>query len=92
MRRMQETQRETNLFLNDFEVCDRYGGGLKAAARIACPVTFVLGARDQMTQPGQAGELAAALGARVVTLPCGHSLMSEAPDAVLGAIRDAIAG
>jgi pimeloyl-ACP methyl ester carboxylesterase len=92
MRRMQETQRETNLFLNDFEVCDRYGGGLKAAARIACPVTFVLGGRDQMTQPGQAGELAAALGARVVTLPCGHSLMSEAPDAVLGAIRDAIAG
>ena len=44
-----------------------------------------------MTQPGQAGELAAALHARVVTLPCGHALMSEAPDGVLGAVRDAIA-
>ncbi len=91
MRRMQGTQRETNLFLNDFEVCDRYRGGLAAAARVACPVTFVLGTRDQMTQPGQAGELAAMLHARVVTLPCGHSLMSEAPDGVLGAIRDALA-
>jgi pimeloyl-ACP methyl ester carboxylesterase len=91
MRRMQQTQRETNLFVNDFEVCDRYRGGPAAAARVACPVTFVLGTRDQMTQPGQAGELAAALHARVVTLPCGHALMSEAPDGVLGAVRDAIA-
>ena len=91
MRRMQGMQRETNLFLNDFEVCDRYRGGLAAAPRVACPVTFVLGTRDQMTQPGQAGELAAMLNARVVTLPCGHSLMSEAPDGVLGAIRDALA-
>jgi len=92
MRRMQDTQRETNLFVNDFEVCDRYGAGMAAAARVTCPVTFILGARDQMTQPNQAGELAAALRARVVTLPCGHSLMSEAPDGVLAAVRDALAG
>lgn len=91
MRRIHDGQRETNLFLNDFQVCDRYGGGIAAAARVTCPATLVVGARDQMTQPGQAIELAAALRAHTVTLPCGHSLMSEAPDAVLGAIRAAIA-
>ena len=91
MRRIHDGQRETNLFVNDFQVCDRYRGGIAAAARVTCPATLVVGARDQMTQPGQAIELAAALRARTVTLPCGHSLMSEAPDAVLGAIRDATA-
>jgi len=91
MRRTQDGQRGTNLFLNDFQVCDRYSGAMAAAARVACPATLVVGARDQMTQPGQAVELAAALRARTVTLPCGHALMSEAPDALLGAIRAAIA-
>ncbi len=32
-----------------------------------------------------------ALRARVVTLPSGHHLMAEAPDAVLKAVRDALA-
>ena len=40
-----------NLFEHDFSVCDRYAGGLEAAARVRCPVTFVLGRNDQMTPP-----------------------------------------
>lgn len=90
-RRLQGAQREANLFLTDFRVCDRYRNGLEAAARVACPTTFVLGARDQMTAPKQTVALAAALRARIVTLPSGHSLMSEAPDALLAAVRAAIA-
>ena len=90
MRRTHDGQRETNLFVNDFQVCDRYTGGIAAAARIACPATVVVGARDQMTFASQAAELAAALHARTVTLPCGHALMSEAPDGVLAALREAI--
>ncbi len=54
-RRLQTAQRDANLFLTDFRVCDRYRGGLEAAARVACPTTFVLGARDQMTWPKHAG-------------------------------------
>ena len=64
MRRIHDGQRETNLFLNDFQVCDRYANGIAAAARVACPATLVVGARDQMTLPRQAVELAAALRAR----------------------------
>ena len=87
MRRVQMAQREANLFLHRFPGLRRYRNGLEAAARVACPATLVLGARDQMTPPKQAGALAAALRARVVTLDSGHSLMSEAPDALLAAVR-----
>jgi pimeloyl-ACP methyl ester carboxylesterase len=90
-RRLQMAQTEANLFLTDFRVCDRYRGGLEAAARVACPATLVLGARDQMTWPKHASALAEALRARVVTLPTGHSVMSEDPDALLAAVRSAVA-
>ena len=89
-RRLQMGQRDANLFLTDFRVCDRYRGGLEAAARVTCPTTLVLGGRDQMTWPKHASALADALRARVVTLPTGHSVMSEAPDALLAAVREAV--
>ena len=80
-----------NLFHHDFSVCDRYGNGLAAAAAVACPVTMVLGAQDQMTPPRSARDIAALLKARVVLLPSGHSLMSEMPDGLLAALREALA-
>jgi pimeloyl-ACP methyl ester carboxylesterase len=91
MRRLQMAQRDANLFLNDFEVCNRYSGGLVAAARVACPTTLILGDRDEMTRPKQAVELASALRAQTVALAAGHALMSEMPDALLSAVRDALA-
>jgi pimeloyl-ACP methyl ester carboxylesterase len=81
-----------DLFTHDFQVCDRYAGAMQAAAAVQCPVHFVLGARDQMAPPRASRELAAALKAQVVTLPAtGHNLMAEAPDAVLAAMRVALA-
>jgi pimeloyl-ACP methyl ester carboxylesterase len=91
MCRLQLGQRDVNLFLTDFEVCDRYRGGLEAAGLIACPTTFLLGAGDQMTVPKQSTQIALALRARTVTLPAGHALMSEAPEALLRALRAALA-
>jgi len=79
-----------NLFEHDFRVCDAYANGLQAAATLRCPVTFVLGERDQMTLPKNTREIAAALRAHVVTLSAGHTLMTEAPDGVLNALREAI--
>ncbi|CAD5374453.1 Alpha/beta hydrolase [Rubrivivax sp. A210] len=93
MRRIQAqaTQRlGLNLFAHDFAVCDRYAGGLEAAARVACPASLILGSRDQMTPPRAAAGLATALKARVTTLACGHALMAEAPDATLAALRTAL--
>ena len=90
MRRTQGGQTTLNLFHHDFSVCDRYANGLQAAALVRCPVTFVLGANDQMTSPKLARELAQALKAHVVTVASGHHLMAEAPDAVLDAVRVAL--
>ena len=80
-----------NLFQHDFSVCDRYANGLQAAAGVRCPVTMVLGALDQMTPPRSTGEIAAALQARVVTLPAGHSIPAEDPEGLLAALRVALA-
>ena len=73
----------------DFAACNRYAGGLEAAAALQCPVLFVLGAADVMTPPRAAKSLIdACRDAQVVTLPhAGHSLMAENPDGV----RDAVA-
>jgi len=57
---------------------------------VTCPVTFILGERDQMTSPKTTREISTALHAQVVTLPAGHSLMAEAPDGVLNALRSAL--
>ena len=90
MRRVHAGAPGLNLFLHDFEICNRYAGGLEAAARVHCPATLVLGSHDQMTPPGAAREIAAALKARVVTVPSGHHQRAEAPDATLAAVRAAL--
>jgi len=89
-RRTQRGYAQGNLFLADFSACDAYDGLDAAAARVRCPVTLVLGSRDQMTSPKAIAPIVAALKPRVVTLPVGHNLMAEAPDGVLNAIRDAV--
>jgi pimeloyl-ACP methyl ester carboxylesterase len=91
MRRMQAGQHDCNLFQHDFDVCNRYARGMEAAAAVRCPVMLILGAQDQMTAPKSARDIAAALKAKVVTLPGGHSLMQEQPDGVLNALRSALA-
>ena len=90
MRRLQQRQTAVNLFENDFQVCDRYTGGEAAAARVTCPVHFILGALDQMTSPRQNAVLGGLLKPRIHTVPAGHALMAEAPDAVLAALRAAL--
>ncbi len=78
------------LFHLDFSACNDYGNGLAAAARVRCPAHLIAGAADQMTPPRAALAVAAALKATVHTVPGGHFLMQESPDAVLGVLRDAL--
>jgi pimeloyl-ACP methyl ester carboxylesterase len=91
MRRVQGGQADVNLFHHDFDICNRYRHGMEAAAQVRCPVGFVLGERDQMTSPKATRDIATALSAKVQRLPGGHSLMQESPDAVLNALRRALA-
>jgi pimeloyl-ACP methyl ester carboxylesterase len=74
----------------DLLACHTYADGLAAAANVPCPTLVVLGERDQMAPPRNAASMIAALGdKRTLTIAdCGHSLMVEAPDAVLDALRE----
>ncbi len=87
-RRLMERQ-APGVLLNDFAACNRYEGGLRSAATIACPALFVLGERDVMAPPRAARALIDAIAnSEVVTVPgCAHALMTERPDALLDALR-----
>lgn len=89
-RRIQARQPALNLFEHDFKLCDGYANAEAAASRVACPVTLILGALDQMTSPKQTALLETWLKPRVHRLPAGHEIMAEAPDAMLAALRQAL--
>ena len=94
MERMQDGYGERgNLFEHDFLVCDRYQGAPQAAATLTAAgvrTELILGAKDAMTPPKAAKQLAELLDARVQTLPAGHSLMTEAPEGMLNALKTAL--
>jgi pimeloyl-ACP methyl ester carboxylesterase len=92
-RRVLASNPQVNVFHCGFKACDSYTNGEAAIQAITCPVLFVLGAQDQMTQPRAAQGLINAArhsgkAVQVVSLPVGHHQMTEAPDATLFAIRD----
>lgn len=75
---------------NDLKACNDYAAGAESAAKVRCPVLFVLGRRDMMT-PQKSGLAFAQMfkGARSVQVSTsGHTLMAEAPDATLDALID----
>ena len=85
-----------NVFYRGFKACDSYANGDAAITQITCPVLFLLGAQDQMTQPKAAQTLIAAAKAsgkvvNITTVPVGHHQMNEAPDETLFAIRNFLA-
>ncbi len=89
MRRVLASNPRVNLFHTGFKACDEYRNGETAMTQVTCPVMFILGDKDQMTPPEAAQALVArAQRHRVVRLDAGHSLMTEAPDGVLFAIKD----
>ena len=92
-RRVLASNKAVNLFHRGFVACNQYASGEAAIAAITCPVLFVLGAQDQMTQARAAGLLidtARANGktVQVATLPVGHHQMTETPEETLFAIRN----
>src|SRR3990172_3026348 len=72
----------------DLKACHDYAHGRTSAAKVRCPVLFVLGSRDMMTPPRTAKDLQAAIPeARTVVFEgTGHALMAERPDGVLEAL------
>ncbi|MCJ0763967.1 alpha/beta fold hydrolase [Variovorax terrae] len=89
MKRVLASNPRHNVFHLGFKACDDYQGGEVQAARSQCAILFIAGRNDQMTPPRAMQALAAkARHGRIVTLEAGHALMTEAPDAVLFALKD----
>ena len=72
----------------DFEACNRWTSGREAARRVRCPTLVIMGGNDVMTPPRAGRQLAELIaGAETLTIAgAGHTLMAEAPDAVLDAL------
>jgi pimeloyl-ACP methyl ester carboxylesterase len=92
-RRVLRSNAKVNVFHRGFKACDSYANGEAAMQAITCPVLFVLGAQDQMTQPKAAQSLiekarGSGKAVTVTHLPVGHHQMTETPDDTLFAIRD----
>jgi pimeloyl-ACP methyl ester carboxylesterase len=70
------------------KACNDYASGLESAAKVKCPVLFILGRRDAMTPLRASQALRDRFSnGRTVEIPVsGHSLMVEAPDDVLDAL------
>lgn len=79
-----------NVLYAGLKACNDYAGGEASAAKLGCPVLFIVGSRDQMTPPRVASAFIKAFKSpqTVVLPPSGHSLMAEAPDATLDALID----
>jgi pimeloyl-ACP methyl ester carboxylesterase len=93
MRRVLASNPDVNVFDAGFKACNDYTNGEAAMAQVQCPTLFLLGAADQMTPPRAARTLIAkAAQAKVVTVPAGHALMTEAPDDVLLALSEFLRG
>lgn len=92
-RRVLASNGKVNVFHRGFKACDSYANGEAAITQISCPVLFLLGAQDQMTQAKAAQPLIAKARAsgktvQVVNVPVGHHQMTEAPEETLFAMRD----
>jgi pimeloyl-ACP methyl ester carboxylesterase len=73
----------------DLGACNGYASGLERAAQVACPALLVLGQEDRLTPVRGSKPLQSALKtAQVRVIPgSGHTLMSEAPNELLDALR-----
>lgn len=96
MRRVQASNTKVNLFHTGFTACNDYKNGLDSVKHAKAAMLFIVGKSDQMAPPKAAQALineAKAQGkdVTVVTLEAGHSLMTEAPDGVLMALKDFLA-
>jgi pimeloyl-ACP methyl ester carboxylesterase len=68
--------------------CNSFSADAAKVAALMVPTLVVAGRRDQMTQLKAGRALADSIaGAKFVALDAGHSMMSEAPRELLGALR-----
>lgn len=81
-------QSKDDVFFTDLSACNNFKTGADLAAKVSAPTLVIIGSGDKMTAPVSARQVADLIaGSRTVDLhPCGHSMLSEQPNAVLDAL------
>ena len=76
------------VYFADLNACNEFGEGKTLAAQIDCQTLVLIGENDKMTAPAGAFDVASRItDSRIVNIsPCGHSMLSEQPNAVLDAL------
>jgi pimeloyl-ACP methyl ester carboxylesterase len=92
-RRVLASNTKVNVFHRGFKACDDYANGEVAIAQVSCPILFLLGADDQMTQAKAAQVMigkaqSSGKNFKVSNLAVGHHQMTEAPEQTLMAIKE----
>lgn len=87
-RRVLASNTQVNVFHRGFKACGDYANGETAISQVTCPILFLLGAEDQMTQAKAAQLLIATARSKgkifkVASLAVGHHQMTEAPEETL---------
>lgn len=77
------------ILYNDLDACNRYQHALERAAAVDCPVAMILGEWDRLTPVRNAEILVGALPSPEVDIitEVGHTLMAEAPEALIRALE-----
>lgn len=81
-------QAADDILYTDLNACNEFRDGLTLAAKVSAETLVIVGNQDKMTAAVKALDVAANISnSRVVRLsPCGHSMLSEQPNAVLDAL------
>ncbi len=77
-----------HVFFTDLNACYEFTDGETLSQQITSDTLVIIAEQDKMTAAVKAQDVAASItGSRVVRLnPCGHSMLSEQPNAVLDAL------
>ena len=81
-------QAPDNTFFSDLKACNEFRDGETAAKSVLAETLVIVGNKDKMTSPTNALKVARNIpNSRVCRLEnCGHSMLSECPNAVLDAL------
>jgi pimeloyl-ACP methyl ester carboxylesterase len=81
-----------DVFFTDLNACNSFDNGAELAQQVQCPSLVIIGKQDMMTAPVKSHKVAQAIPeCRMIELEgCGHSMLSEKPDAVLNALKSII--
>jgi len=81
-----------DVFFADLNACNEFVNAAELAVQVQCPSLVIIGKQDMMTAPISSRQVAEAIpNSRTVELErCGHSMLSEKPDAVLNALKSII--